>query len=204
MMRTIGFLAGIGLTVAAFLLVLAPRENPRPEVLTATIPEPTAEELSLMVATIAEQVDVAQADTESHIQALPAPVSGMIDNAKTEPETGLASAADDASTTPDDQLQNEFEASGVSPDKLSIDQAASDKFKREDSRDTGTYMFWSPFHSTWAAQGFAGRLTLATQVLVDVVNTGPGKYRVAFSFQDEAERLARIERIETITGLKLE
>ncbi len=75
---------------------------------------------------------------------------------------------------------------------------------RQDSGDAGTYLFWSPFRSEWAAQGFAGRLTSATQVPVEVINAGPGQYRVAFSYRDETERLAQIERIETITGLKLE
>jgi hypothetical protein len=41
-------------------------------------------------------------------------------------------------------------------------------------------------------------------VPVAVVNAGPGQYRVAFSYQDETERLARIEHIEAITGLKLD
>jgi hypothetical protein len=107
-----------------------------------------------------------------------------------EQESGTTAPPSPMVATVNDQLQNSLET--------------SDNFNRADSSDTGTYLFWSPFRSTWAAQGFAGRLTLSTQVPVDVDNTAPGKYRVAFSYQDETDRLARIDRIETITGLKLE
>ncbi len=224
MMRTTGFLAGVGLTIAAFLLVLDIQEDPQPETFTATTGNPTAEELSAMVDAIAEQVDVVPTEAEPGVPVAPNPESvtaaaepqrgfmeAAVDDTLEEPaeasaalvapadvvqpgqESGVPAPPDPVVATVDDQLQNGFEASSMELDHLSINQS-----------DTGTYLFWSPFRSTWAAQGFAGRLTLATQVPVDVVNTGPGKYRVAFSFQDETERLARIERIETITGLKLE
>ena len=224
MMRTTGFLAGVCLTIAAFLLVLDIQEDPQPETFTATTGNPTAEELSAIVDAIAEQVDVVTAETESEVPVSPNPESvtaaaepqrgfmeAVVDDTLEEPaeapvapvaaadvapprqESGIPAPPDPVAATVDDQLQNGIEAFSMELDHLSIDQS-----------DTGTYLFWSPFRSTWAAQGFAGRLTLATRVPVDVVNTGPGKYRVAFSFQDETERLARIERIETITGLKLE
>lgn len=70
--------------------------------------------------------------------------------------------------------------------------------------DTRTHLFWSPFRSQWAAEGFARRLTNSTQIPIEVINAGAGKYRVAFAYQDESERLAHIERIESITGLQLE
>ena len=75
---------------------------------------------------------------------------------------------------------------------------------RPHSGADGSYLFWSPFRSEWAARGFAGRLTASTQVPVEVVNLGPGKYRVAFRYRDETERLARIAHIESVTGLNLE
>jgi len=224
MMRTIGFLAGVGLTIAAFLLVLEFRKNPQPETLTVTTGPPTPEELSAMVDAIAEQVDVVTAEAESEVPVSPHPESvtvaaeprhgfmeAAVDDILEEPaevsaalvaaadvvqagqESGIPTPPDPVVATVDDQLQNSFEVSSMELDHLPINQSGN-----------GTYLFWSPFRSTWAAQGFAGRLTLATQVPVDVINTGPGKYRVAFSFQNETERLARIEHIETITGLKLE
>ena len=119
-----------------------------------------------------------------------------------EQESGIPVPQDPVFATADAQPQNGFEASGMG--QRSIDQVATDDANRQDSSNTNTFQFWSPFRSAWAAQGFAERLTSATQVPVEVFNTGPGKYRVAFSYQGETDRLAQIERIETITGLKLE
>ena len=66
------------------------------------------------------------------------------------------------------------------------------------------YRVWSAFRSEWAANGFARRLALATEVPVEVVNESPGNYQVVFSYRDDEERQARVERIESITGLELE
>ena len=141
------------------------------------------------------------ATPEQHSEAPTASVTQAI-VAETEQKSGIPAPQDTVFATADAQQQNGFEASGM--DQQSIDQVATDDANRQDSSDTNTFQFWSPFRSAWAAQGFAERLTSATQVPVEVFNTGPGKYRVAFSYQDETDRLARIERIETITGLKLE
>ncbi len=66
------------------------------------------------------------------------------------------------------------------------------------------YRVWSPFHSKWAAEGFAQRLTRATAVPVEVIKDEPGNYQVVFSYRDDAERQLLVEQIETITGLELE
>jgi hypothetical protein len=184
MIRTIGFLSGVCLTVAALLLVLDPRESQQPAIVTQATGNTTPEELSGVVAAIAEQVDVAQGGNESDQTIPPEHVSG----------------------TADGEPQNGFEQAGLDQDqRLDVQaEAQTDDSGREDSGDAGTYLFWSPFRSEWAARGFAGRLTSATQVPVEVINAGPGEYRAAFSYRDETERLARIERIETITGLELE
>jgi hypothetical protein len=69
--------------------------------------------------------------------------------------------------------------------------------------DSLRFVFWSPFRSERAAQGFADRLTLATAIEVEVVRLGGSRYRVAFDYRDEAERRAAVDRIEQITGLDL-
>jgi hypothetical protein len=177
MMRVTGFLAGVGLTVAAFVLVLNTRENQQPGIVTETSEDPTPAEFSAVVEAIAEHVDVVKSGNELD-------------------EPGTAGG----------ESRHGFEKPGPEQDPQRDDQAqvATDVSDREDTGATSTYLFWSPFRSEWAAQGFAGRLTASTQVPVEVVNAGPGNYQVAFSYQNETDRLARIERIETITGLKLE
>jgi len=62
---------------------------------------------------------------------------------------------------------------------------------------------WSPFRSHWAAQGFAQRLALVTDVPVEVVNDSVGVYQVVFRYRDEAERQAVVSHIESVTGLEL-
>ncbi len=39
---------------------------------------------------------------------------------------------------------------------------------------------------------------------MEVVNESPGNYQVVFSYRDDGERQALVERIETVTGLELE
>jgi hypothetical protein len=184
MMRTIGFLSGVCLTVAAFLLVVHPRESLPPETV-AESPAPTpSEERSMVVAAVAEHVDNVPPASES-ARAVPAPQA--VGTAESETPDGGNASAPEPAQPPDVQAAAQVTAP-----------------EREDSGMPGSFLFWSPFRSVWAAEGFARRLTSATQVPVEVVDAGPGKYRVAFSYQDDAERLARINRIETITGLKLE
>ena len=184
MMRLTGFLAGVGLTTVAFLLVLDTRESEQPAVVAQASGHTTAEELSGVVMAIAEQVDVPAAQIESE------------QTITSHPEFAIAEG----------ETHSVVEVSGLDHARRLDAQAEveADGSDRGDSGDAGTYLFWNPFRSEWAARGFAGRLTLATQIAVEVVNAGPGKYRVAFSYQDETERQARIDRIETITGLKLE
>ena len=64
-------------------------------------------------------------------------------------------------------------------------------------------LFWQPFRSQYAARGFAGRISRATGVDVQVVQLAPGEVRVALPHTDEAERDALIARIETIAGLQI-
>jgi len=66
------------------------------------------------------------------------------------------------------------------------------------------FKLWSPFHSMRAAQGFADRLANVAEVPVDVQRTGSGRFQVMLLYQSEPERLAAIERIEGLTGLKIQ
>jgi hypothetical protein len=184
MMRTIGFLSGVCLTIAGFLLVLHLHDSQPPETVAETPSPPTPEEHSRVVAAIAGQVDVEPPANES-AQLVPAPQA--VETAESETPDGSSASAPEPTQQPDLQAAAPVTASDW-----------------EDSGESGSFLFWSPFRSVWAAEGFARRLTSATQVPVEVVDAGPGEYRVAFSYQDDTERLARINRIETITGLKLE
>jgi hypothetical protein len=66
------------------------------------------------------------------------------------------------------------------------------------------YPVWTSFRSEWAADGFARRLTRATDVPVEVVNEAPGDYRVVLRYRDEGEREDMLRQIEAVTGLELD
>ncbi len=213
MMRAIGFVSGVGLTVAAFLLVLDGRYNPPADTLTGLAGDPTPEQLSEVFESIAEQVDVVPDEHASDAAVAPDPEFAPTDR---ETQSGFDLSVPDPEHHPDMQAvppESElasaegdaaggFETPGTGPEQRLDRQAQADTSDRADGGDAGIHLFWSPFRSEWSAQGFARRLSSATQVPVEVVNAAPGQYRVAFSYQDETERLARIEQIEAITGLK--
>jgi len=230
MMRITGFLAGVGLTIATFMIILNSRDNRQAEISAASTVGHVQAELAAVVEAIAERVDVVKSGDKPDQAVAPDPESGMVDpdlqsgsveasGASTPGEssdmsTDMVARADvvqvankpDQSITTDVEAQQDFQGYGPDQDYQPEDQAqaTTESADQEDTDTSGTYLFWSPFRSEWAAQGFAERLTLSTQVPVEVFYTGPGNYRVAFSYRNEVDRRVRIEHIETITGLKLE
>jgi hypothetical protein len=189
MVRTTGFIFGVCLVVVAFLLVLQPDGAPQPPVLTTPETAQTPADDSRAVASVTQPPDPERApvaDTlqrERSAQRAPTPQTGDDEGpADSSPPTPGA-----IRSSPDGQDRTDPD----SPAKITNEAA-------------GNYLFWSPFRSAWAAAGFAGRLSAATDVPVEVIESGPGAYRVGFRYHDEAERRARVDLIEAVTGLELE
>ena len=65
------------------------------------------------------------------------------------------------------------------------------------------YAFWSPFRSEIAANGFVAKLQESTGIDYRVVKVKTGVYEVAFSYTDDADIEAKLERISGATGLEL-
>ena len=65
------------------------------------------------------------------------------------------------------------------------------------------YSFWNPFRSEIAASGFVSQLERVTGMDYRVVKIKPGVYEVAFAFNDDAERHAKLAQISAATGLDL-
>jgi hypothetical protein len=189
MIRTAGFIFGVCLVVGAFLLVLRPDDSPRPAVLFAPEAAQAPADTPEAVATVTEQLDADRAPAGHTLRR-----EGPPEPAWTNP-TGSDDAAADSNTQAPAPIQavqdGEVHAEPDSPAEVVTAEA-------------GSYLFWSPFRSAWAAAGFAGRLSAATDVPVEVVESVPGTYRVGFRYHDEAERRARVDLIEAITGLELE
>jgi len=179
MTRAIGILVGALFMLGVFLLVLSTGNSP----------------------TLVKEVVGNEADT-------PARVTESIATGDVPVENAVASVAypvaDPASL--DKENQQDAIGSGLELDPQSWNQsmAAHETDDRNDATVVSRYRVWSPFRSEWAANGFARRLVLATEVPVEVVNESPGNYQVVFSYRDDGERQALVERIETVTGLELE
>ena len=65
------------------------------------------------------------------------------------------------------------------------------------------YSFWNPFRSEIAANGFVAQLERVTGIDYRVVKIKPGVYEVAFAYDDDAERHAKLSQISAATGLDL-
>jgi len=177
MTRAIGMLVGVLLMLWVFLLVLGPGNSP----------------------TLVKAVVSSEDDTH-HVAIEPAaavPVGNAIDS----PVLPVSDT-----DSPAEADQQEVAANGLALEPQSGDQSmtAHQAADHNDELAVSRYRVWSPFRSEWAANGFARRLSTATDIPVEVLNESPGNYQVIFSYRDDGERQAMVEHIETITGLELE
>jgi len=69
--------------------------------------------------------------------------------------------------------------------------------------DPSWYSFWNPFRSEIAANGFVTQLEKVTGIDYRVVKVETGVYEVAFAYNDDAERAAKLSQISLATGLDL-
>ena len=176
MIRASGFLLGILLMLAVFLLALSVEVSPPP--------------MQVLVSS--------EADT-SHQVIEPEPTEGV------PVEEAVNSVAPSASASLEEsQLSAWGDGPEVNPQPGIQSMASNETAYREESAKMSRYLVWSPFRSKWAAQGFARRLTLATGVPVEVINQESASFQVVFSYRDDQERQAMVTQIETVTGLELE
>jgi hypothetical protein len=134
---------------------------------------------------------------ESVLPAAEVPVEESADHA-------VPAAVDSAGLDEALRLDDRDRLLGLDPQSWNQSMGAYETASRNEPAAMSRYLVWSPFKSEWAAQGFARRLTLATDVPVEVRNDGSGKYQVVFSYRDDSERQAMVRQIETVTGLELE
>jgi len=177
MMRAIGFLVGALLMLVVFLLLLSAGSTSHP-----IMEHDRGKALPPAVDT--GRVREMQHDRRNNDELPLAAESDLLENRR------LPDAKDDGLQL---EPQSWNQAMGVFQSVLPVET-------QEESR----YRVWSPFRSQWAAQGFARRLTLATELPMEVVNEGPGNYQVIFRYREDRERQAMVRQIETITGLELE
>jgi len=67
--------------------------------------------------------------------------------------------------------------------------------------ETRWYVFWSPFHTEIAANGFVAELQRTTGLDYRVVRIKPGVFEVAFSYSDDADAADKLAQIADASGL---
>lgn len=197
MMRATGFLLGAVLMLALFLLALDTGISP------TLVKEVVSNDAELHLAPAGPKEVLVPVEPVEPIK----PVEPEEPDAASEPAAPEPHAVVSAALPVADMASRpEVNGSGLELDPQLWNQsmAAYETADQNDSTTASRYLVWSPFRSKWAAEGFARRLTVATEVPVEVVDTGPGNYQVVFSYRDDDERQAMVERIETVTGLELE
>jgi hypothetical protein len=183
MMRTAGMLLGVLLMLAFFMLVL--NAGPGPVTVSPAtdngIPGDTA---------VLEPEPPAGLPGGQGREHVPVPEDGA---AEPDPPPGDMPRpdADDTMLVLDPRAWNEAVAAGETASGNGGERLLH-------------YPVWTSFRSEWAADGFARRLTRATDVPVEVVNEAPGDYRVVLRYRDEGEREDMIRQIEAVTGLELD
>jgi hypothetical protein len=186
MTRAIGILVGALLMLGVFLLALSTGNSP-------TLVKEVVSSEADMPAQATESIVTGDVSVENAVDSVAYPAA---DTASLDEENQL-SVKDSGQDAADSGLE-------LDPQSWNQSMAAHETDDRNDAAAVSRYQVWSPFRSEWAANGFARRLALATDVPVEVVNESPGNYQVVFSYRDDRERQALVERIETVTGLELE
>jgi len=196
MIRATGFLLGALLMLAVFLFVLGDGIAPSP----LPVPVNHAAETTLPTTV---SVPAEDASGEADVDSVVHPVADVADP----DEARLPDIGNNGSGVAGNALEldpQSWDESLVAYETSPRNEVMPNDSMPDDSMKASRYRVWSPFHSKWAAEGFARRLSQATDVPVEVINEQPGNYQVVFSYRDDGERQAMVEQIETVTGLELE
>lgn len=178
---------GVGLTIAAFALVLDPGQVHRLRTLGETRLVQTFPQWPAIWSARVEPPQAAvPASPEAEAEVRDDPPAQALPRAGTQATGAIAPAAAKA-------------ALSATPAPATQATPAEETYAA-----VLTHRFWSDFHSHPAARGFAQQLTSATGVPVEVIEEQPGRYRVGFDYHSEAERHALLRQIETVTGLWLD
>ena len=187
MFRILGFLIGSATSIAIILLVMGvPEFHARDAVIDQQRFDAAVEKL------MAKKMDVGDADND--------PGDGSLPN-------------DVPTSTPAESLTLESlheaeipELPFSEPDSARLAETDDSPARIEEPpllNDLQWYSFWNPFRSEIAANGFVAQLERVTGIDYRVVKIKPGVYEVAFAYDDDAERHAKLSQISAATGLDL-
>jgi hypothetical protein len=146
----------------------------------AALPVPMAETAAMAPA----------GDAAGDVGPLPPPTPAVVNDPEPVRPAGLPD--------PDPAARPESAAEAESPPVAPMAATASGP-----QRDLRWHPFWKPFRSELSARGFSDKLAQLTGLDYRVEKTEPGHYRVAFAYEDDADRARKVAAIEAATGLRL-
>ena len=178
MFRILGFLIGSASSIAIILLVMGmPDFHARDAISDQQRFDDAVEKLMAkkqVESTVPEEITT------------DAPVDPLFERPQHETEIAELPAADAGTEVP-----AEVDEPPVEPDEPAL------------LNEMQWYSFWNPFRSEIAANGFVAQLERVTGIDYRVVKIKPGVYEVAFAYDDDAERHAKLTQISAATGLDL-
>jgi len=187
MFRILGFLLGSATSIAIILLVMGmPEFHAKDAVITQQRFDAAVEKL------MAKKQDAGAVANEPVESPLPDDVSTM-----TTAEPLVEKSQDEAKL-----FEPQFADAGSATLATTDDPPASPE-QPPLLNELQWYSFWNPFRSEIAANGFVSQLERVTGIDYRVVKIKPGVYEVAFAYDDDAERHAKLSQISAATGLDL-
>ena len=178
MFRILGFLIGSASSITIILLVMGmPEFHSRDAVIDQQRFDDAVEKLMAK-----KQVD----NIAPEAVATEDPVEPLFEQPQHETEIVELPVADTDSEVPAD-----------------VDESPEEHDEPALLNDLQWYSFWNPFRSEIAAAGFVAQLERVTGIDYRVVKIKPGVYEVAFAYDDDAERHAKLSQISAATGLDL-
>ncbi len=189
MIRLLGVITGAALAVATLLLFVGipefKSEATQDERAPVRLPRPTQ---------AVEQPAPAPADTAVSVSALQGEPTAV-------PEPGHVEAGEPgAIAMPDPQTAAEETGGEV----VDVDSPSAPLRETAAASGDGWYVFWSPFSSRIAAEGFVARLQTVTGLDYRIVRRTPGAWEVSFSYVDDDDIASHLSQISAATGLRLQ
>jgi hypothetical protein len=179
MIRLLGFIIGSAVSIGAILLILGVPE------LHLSNPELHKNRFDEALQNLKEKQREIAAATSANDAEVPAPATPEV---VTEPLPGPVALVDEPALT---ELPTELPAETDDGDELLL------------SQDRQWHSFWNPFRSEIAARGFVSQLERVTGLDYRVVKVKTGVYEVAFAYESDVERQAKLSQIQAATGLEL-
>ena len=196
MIRLLGFLVGAAVSIGIFLLILG-----MPDI---NLSKDLIDDQDI------ETVSQVAKDLKTDLEAIAIEVVDEVTEQLAEQETKTKDQIAEDDLPPSEVLAEEAETefSPITLEEAQIaefvpEPAATAELLEPTQSDLKWHVFWNPFRSRLAAEGFVGQLEKVTGLDYRVVKIKSGVYEVTFAYENDDERRDKMSLIASSTGLDL-